>query len=64
MNTPPKPGAGAGRKRNGASDPMDPHGEVGLKLKALYAEVEREPIPPNLLDLLEKLAEAEKRARK
>lgn len=45
-------------------DPLDPHGEIGSRLRALYAEVESEPIPAQLIDLLEKLDEAEKQERR
>lgn len=60
MEKPAKPA----RKRNGPHEPLDPHGEIGSKLRALFAEVEKEPIPPKLIELLEKLAEAEKQARR
>ena len=38
---------------------LDPHGEIASRLKALYAEVEQEPIPMELIALLERLDEAE-----
>lgn len=45
-------------------DPLAPGGRIGARLRALYSEIEREPIPANLLDLLEKLDEAERRQKK
>ncbi len=44
-------------------DPLGPDGEIGTRLRALYAEFEREPIPPDLIELLERLDEAERRGR-
>ncbi len=66
MTQPPKPGGGAGsasgpRGRNGAVP--EPHDEIASKLRALYAEIEREPIPAELIDLLERLDAAEERER-
>lgn len=45
-------------------DPLAPGGRIGARLRALYAEIEREPIPDGLLDLLEQLDEAEQRQKK
>lgn len=45
-------------------DPLAPGGRIGARLRALYAEIEREPVPGDLLDLLEQLDEAEQRQRK
>jgi hypothetical protein len=45
-------------------DPLAPGGRIGARLRALYAEIEREPIPGNLMDLLEQLDEAERRQQK
>jgi hypothetical protein len=42
------------------TDPLASGGQIGARLKALYAEIEREPIPSNLLDLLEQLDNAER----
>jgi hypothetical protein len=42
---------------------MGPDGEIGARLRALFAEVEQEPIPADLIDLLERLDEAERRNR-
>ncbi|MFQ8431564.1 NepR family anti-sigma factor [Amaricoccus sp. W119] len=47
------------RHRGPAEGLLDPHGEIAARLRALYAEVEREPIPAELIDLLERLDEAE-----
>ncbi len=57
---PPPPRRARGRRR----DPLGPDGEIGWRLRELYAEVEREPIPAQLIDLLEKLSEAEAKAAK
>ena len=43
-----------------AGDPLAPSGRIGAQLRALYDEVEREPVPHDLIDLLERLDEAEK----
>lgn len=47
------------RPRTG--DPLAPSGRIGAQLRALYDEIEREPIPHELIELLEQLDEAEKR---
>jgi hypothetical protein len=57
QNKPPRR-LGARRK-----DPLGPDGEIGARLRALYAEVEQEPIPADLIELLDKLDEAERRNR-
>jgi len=41
---------------------FDPNGAIGRKLKSFYDVIETEPVPDRLLDLLEKLDEAERRA--
>ena len=50
------------RSRARRKDPLGPDGEIGTRLRALYAEVERESIPVRLIDLLEQLSEAERKA--
>ncbi len=45
-------------------DPLAPKGSIGARLRALYAEIEQEPIPADLIDLLEKLDEAERQQSK
>lgn len=35
------------------------HGDIGTRLKALYAAAEQEPLPERLLALLEQLDQAE-----
>ena len=54
------------KKRAGRDVPVkaafDPNGAIGRKLKSFYDAVETEPVPDRLLDLLEKLDEAERRA--
>ena len=41
-------------------DPRAPGGRIGARLRALYASIEQEPIPADVIDLLEKLDEAER----
>ena len=38
---------------------LGPNTDIGAKLRALYGAVQEEPIPENLLDLLERLDKAE-----
>lgn len=45
------------------ANPLDPQGEIGLRLRALYSEAENEPIPTELLNLLEKLDIAEEKSK-
>lgn len=52
------------RPRARRKDPLGPESEIGARLRALYAEVESEPIPSGLIDLLEQLGEAERRVGK
>ncbi|WP_275789031.1 NepR family anti-sigma factor [Pararhizobium gei] len=40
---------------------MDANNQIALKLRALYREVEQEPIPDIFLDLLAKLDKAEQK---
>ncbi|TPE52525.1 NepR family anti-sigma factor [Amaricoccus solimangrovi] len=47
------------RHRGPVGGLLDAHGEIAARLRALYAEVEQEPIPAELIDLLERLDEAE-----
>jgi len=54
----PRPPAPRGRRK----DPLGPEGDIGLRLRALYAEVEQEPIPAQLIELLERLSEVERKA--
>ncbi|KNY14902.1 hypothetical protein AKG11_21435 [Shinella sp. SUS2] len=55
------------KKRAGRDVPVkavfDPNGPIGRKLKSFYDVIETEPVPDRLLDLLEKLDEAELRAK-
>ena len=59
-----KPGAEAdadatsGRK-DGPGVP-EAHDEIAVRLRALYSETESQPIPNHLIELLERLDEAEK----
>jgi hypothetical protein len=53
-----------GRTRPKDGDPLAPGGRIGARLRALYSEIEREPIPGTLLDLLEQLDEAERRQKR
>jgi len=52
--------SGRGRRETGA---LGPNAEIGRRLRAFYRSVEVEPIPERFLDLLEKLDEAEKKAK-
>lgn len=52
-----RPPRGGGR----GAGPLGPDSEIGARLRALYAEVEQQPIPSDLIDLLEQLDEAERR---
>lgn len=45
-----------------ANSAFDPNGAIGRKLKSFYDVIETEPVPDRLLDLLEQLDEAERRA--
>jgi hypothetical protein len=47
-----------------SEDPLAAGGRIGARLRALYAEIEQEPIPSDLIDLLEKLDEAERQQSK
>jgi len=44
-------------------DNLGANSDIGSKLRALYGAVQEEPIPNGLLDLLEKLDEAEQKSR-
>ncbi|MBD9373781.1 hypothetical protein IB238_14225 [Rhizobium sp. ARZ01] len=50
----------SGRKQGGA---LDPNSVVGRRLKSFYDAIEAEPLPDALLDLLERLDEAERNAK-
>ena len=47
----------------GSSKSFDPNGVIGRKLKSFYDVIETEPVPDTLLNLLEKLDEAERKAK-
>lgn len=51
-----------GHKPDGSRGTLDPGSVVGRKLKSFYEAIETEPVPEQLLDLLEKLDEAERQA--
>lgn len=51
------------KRRNESKVAFDPNGAIGRKLKSFYDVIETEPVPDRLLDLLEKLDEAERRAK-
>lgn len=51
------------KRGHGSRAAFDPNGPIGRKLKSFYDVVETEPVPSRLLDLLEKLDEAERRAK-
>jgi hypothetical protein len=63
MNDRPIAGQVPARRRRSAPDPLDPHGDIALCLRALFAAVEQEPIPEALIDLLDRLDEAERNNR-
>lgn len=46
----------------GTLDTLDPNSVVGRKLRSFYEAIETEPVPSELLDLLEKLDDAERKA--
>jgi hypothetical protein len=52
---------GGRRTWPGATDPLAPGGKIGARLRAFYTALEQDPVPDTLLDLLEKLDEAERR---
>lgn len=54
-------GRGSPPRRRG-DDGLGSNSDIGMKLRALYGATEQEPIPSNLLDLLEKLDQAEMQA--
>lgn len=43
-------------------DGLGPNSDIGARLRALFGAVQDEPIPDRLLDLLEKLDQAEGKA--
>lgn len=51
------------KRRTDPQVAFDPNGPIGRKLKSFYDVIETEPVPDRLLDLLEKLDEAERRAK-
>jgi hypothetical protein len=44
-------------------DGLGPNTDIGAKLRAFYGSVEDQPIPDNLLDLLEKLDQVERASK-
>ena len=48
-------------RRGRGDDGLGANSDIGSKLRALYGAVQDEPIPERILDLLEKLDEAEQR---
>lgn len=53
-----RPSGGVPSERSGDAR----HGEIGNRLRALYAEAEQEPLPTHLIELLEMLDQAESAA--
>jgi hypothetical protein len=51
------------RKSGSPRGALDPGNVVGRKLKSFYDAIETEPVPDQLRDLLEKLDEAERKAK-
>jgi len=58
--------SGKDKKSAGPDTPakasFDPNGPIGRKLRSFYDAVETEAVPGHLLDLLERLDEAERKA--
>lgn len=52
-----------GGKPGSPMNALDPNGVIGRKLKSFYDTIESEAIPDQFLDLLEKLDEAERKAK-
>lgn len=50
------------RPRRRTDDGLGPTSDIGAKLRALYGAVQDEGIPEKLLDLLEKLDQAEQQS--
>jgi hypothetical protein len=48
-----------GLPRRRGDEGLGPNSDIGAKLRALYGAVQEEPIPERILDLLEKLDQAE-----
>ncbi|MDR6754748.1 hypothetical protein J2Y48_000021 [Mycoplana sp. BE70] len=59
MNKPAVSHSKRGRTRN----TLNPNSVVGRRLRSFYDTIEAEPLPQELLDLLEKLDEAERKAK-
>lgn len=53
----------ARRTRPKRRDPLGPDSKIGSRLRELYAEFESEPLPTQLISLLEQLDEAERRGK-
>ncbi|WP_417308265.1 NepR family anti-sigma factor [Devosia sp.] len=51
-----------GLRRRAEDDGLGTNSDIGNKLRALYGAVQDEGIPSNLLDLLDKLDQAEQQA--
>ena len=60
---PPSPPPRRPRGPRGPWDPLGPDSVIGSRLRELFAETEHEPIPTDLVDLLEQLDEAERKGR-
>lgn len=50
-------------RQRGSSSTIDPSSEIARRLKSYYSAVENEPVPDAFLNLLEKLDEAERKAK-
>lgn len=55
-----QPAAASPRPATRRKDPLGPGSKIGDRLRELYAQFEQEPIPADLIDLLEKLDDAER----
>ena len=54
----------AGRRRNGAGDPLGPNSEIGRKLKQYYDELVSDDVPDRFVQLLSQLEQAEPAQKK
>ncbi|WP_290737742.1 NepR family anti-sigma factor [Amaricoccus sp.] len=50
------------RARPRSRDLLGPECEIGFRLREYYGAFEKEPIPPEIIDLLERLDEVERRS--
>lgn len=58
------PALPARRARPRRKDPLGPDSEIGIRLRALYTEAMNDPVPADIIDLLEQLDKAERQGGK